>query len=396
MSTLMAIGELRHLVVGILIKIFEDRFMKKTLLALAVLGTLAGTASAQTSVTMYGSIDLSIDYTTHQDAKGDHVFSMGDSGAIGDQGQGAIGGSRLGFKGEEDLGGGNKALFLMEAGFTGNNGQSDQQGQLFGRQEYVGLSSAELGKLTLGRQYGVATDFAFDFDPMGVGNTLANEWEIFLYGVRFDNTLMYNKSFGPVTLNVQYSIGGQAGSTSEGSTIGFNVKYNQGSLGLGGVYQQMTDAGDNKSSTGEVGVTYNYGPGMLYGDYVNVQTDAGFGKAASLSGLPLANTSMFVNTVGEPSRKDSVWVVGASYNFTPVTTLTVGYMHDAISQDVVGDGTMASVYGLLEYHLSKRSEVYLSLTDAKVTGQAETTGFNGVGAGQTNSMQIAVGTRVKF
>jgi predicted porin len=371
--------------------------MKKSLLALAVLGAFSSAASAQSNVTVYGLIDLSVNYTTNQDAKGDKVWSLGDSGAIGDAGQGALSGSRLGFKGEEDLGGGTKALFKMEAGFTANNGQSDQQGQLFGRQSYVGLSNTDMGQITFGRQYGTITDVAFDFDPLGVGNYAANEWEVFLVGVRFDNSIVYQKAFGPVQLHVQYSLGGQAGNTSTGSTEGFSLKYNQGPLGLAGAYQQSTDVNSNKLTVGNADITYNFGPATVFGNYYNVKTDAGFAKAPSLSGGALANTSMLINnSANTTSRTDALWVLGLAYNVTPVDTLTFGYMDDQISQNVVGDGTMKSAYALWEHHLSKRTEVYLNIDNSKVTGQAVVTGLNGVGAGQTNSSAFSGGLRVIF
>ncbi|HEX7643931.1 MAG TPA: porin, partial [Burkholderiaceae bacterium] len=90
--------------------------MKKSLVALAVMGAFSSAAYAQTNVTVYGVLDISMNYTTHQNAAGDHVFSLGDSNAptgAYDGGQGALSGSRWGLKGEEDLGGGNKAIFKL-------------------------------------------------------------------------------------------------------------------------------------------------------------------------------------------------------------------------------------------------------------------------------------------
>ena len=371
--------------------------MKKSLLALAVLGAISTAASAQSNVTVYGLIDLSVNYTTNQDAKGGKVWSLGDSNANGDGGQGALSGSRLGFKGEEDLGGGNKALFKLEAGILANSGVSDQQGQLFGRQSFVGLSNKDLGQVTLGRQYGLITDTAFDFDPLGVGNYFANEWELFLFGVRFDNSVVYHNAFGPVQLNVMHAFGGVSGSTTDGSTNSFNVKYNQGPLGLAGGYQQMSDATSHKSTTGTVDITYNFGAATVYGNYYNVKTDGGFAKGPGGSSQPLANTSNFINNAANAtSRTDSLWVIGTSYNFTPNDTLTVGYMDDQITQDVVGDGSIKSLYAIVEHHLSKRTEVYVTADQAKVSGQADNSFFTGVGAGQTSSTAVAAGLRVIF
>jgi predicted porin len=380
--------------------------MKYKILAGLIASCVATGAFAQTSVTLYGVIDLSLNYTTHQNAAGDHVFSLGDSGAstgAGDAGQGALSGSRWGLKGEEDLGGGTKAIFKLESGFTANNGQSDQQGQLFGRQEYVGLSNSSAGTITFGRQYGTMTDVAFDYDPLGVGNYLANEWEVFLFGVRFDNTIKYSNQFGPVQVNVQYSVGGQAGSDSNGTTLGTSVKYDNAGLGLAAGFQQSQDKGGNDLTVWTADVKYTFGPATVFGNYYHISTDPGFGKAPSLSGGPLANTSIFINNGGNTTtRKDQLWVAGFAYNLTPATTLTLGYMDDQISQDIVGDGSMKTAYALLEYRLSKRTEVYLTADESKATGQAATSAasgsgtFNGVGAGQSNASAVAAGLRVTF
>ncbi len=380
--------------------------MKYKILAGLIASCVATGAFAQTSVTLYGVIDLSVNYTTHQDAAGDHVFSLGDSNAstgAGDGGQGALSGSRWGLKGEEDLGSGSKAIFKLESGFTANNGESDQQGQLFGRQAYVGLSNSNAGTITFGRQYGTMTDVAFDYDPLGVGNYLANEWEVFLFGVRFDNTIKYSNQFGPVQLNVQYSVGGQAGSDSIGNTFGASVKYDNAGLGLATGFQQSEDTHSNDLTVWTLDAKYTFGPATVYGNYYHINTDPGFEKAPSLSGGALANTSIFINNSSNTtSRKDSLWVAGFAYNLTPATTVTLGYMDDQISQDVVGGGSMKTAYALLEYRLSKRTEVYLTVDDSKATGQAETSAAsgagstNGVGAGQTNSAAYAAGMRVTF
>ncbi|HSY26194.1 MAG TPA: porin, partial [Burkholderiaceae bacterium] len=187
------------------------------------------------------------------------------------------------------------------------------------------------------------------------------------------------------------------------STEGFSLKYNQGPLGLAGAYQNSTDANSNALAVGSLDGTYNFGPATLFLDYFHIKTDAGFAKAKSLSGGALANTSMFINNSSNTTdRKDQLWTLGLAYNFTPATTLTVAYMDDQISQDIVGDGSMKSAYALLEYHLSKRTEVYGTVDRSTASGQALTSAasgggtINGVGAGQTASSAVAAGLRVTF
>src|ERR1700709_1761912 len=83
--------------------------MKKSLLALAVLTAVSGVASAQSSVTLYGKVDLGMVY----DAGGPGKSVRLDSGVTG--------GSRIGFKGVEDLGGGNKFSFQLETGYCADS-----------------------------------------------------------------------------------------------------------------------------------------------------------------------------------------------------------------------------------------------------------------------------------
>ena len=112
--------------------------MKKSILALAVLGAVSGAASAQSSVTVYGLVDVAL------------VRESGAAtGASTKITSGVGAGSRLGFKGSEDLGGGLSALFLLENGFQADTGAMGQGGLLFGRQAYVGLQGG-FGTVTIG------------------------------------------------------------------------------------------------------------------------------------------------------------------------------------------------------------------------------------------------------
>src|SRR5215475_7395837 len=84
--------------------------MKKSLLALAVLTAISGVASAQSSVTLYGKVDLGLVY--------DAGSTLSKSVRVS---SGVTGGSRIGFKGVEDLGGGLKASFQLETGFCADS-----------------------------------------------------------------------------------------------------------------------------------------------------------------------------------------------------------------------------------------------------------------------------------
>src|SRR5271156_4107576 len=115
--------------------------MKKSLLAAGILGVCAGAAHAQSSVTLYGIVDEGLTFT--QNSHGQRQYSMV---------SGEIQASRWGLRGTEDLGGGMKAVFVLENGMDLSSGKLGQGGLEFGRQAFVGLGTT-YGTVTLGRQY---------------------------------------------------------------------------------------------------------------------------------------------------------------------------------------------------------------------------------------------------
>lgn len=339
--------------------------MKKTLLALAVLSALSATASAQSSVTIYGVLDAAVRYTTNEvDSKG----VLGNKIALT---QGAFQGGRIGFKGAEDLGNDTSAVFKLESGVSFDTGASDQQGQLFGRQAYVGLKNKSLGELDVGRQYGVVYNvLGGNYDPLGVGNINENEWQVYLYGIRFDNTLKYTNAWGPVALEVQYSFGEKTGSTGIGATTGAALSYTNGPLSFTGVLQNSKDANSKNLKVAGVGGSFATGITTAYVNYFEAKRDAGFAKAASNSGGALANTSMLGNSGNLLTRRDGVWTVGAVFQPTATMTYTVSYMHDSIkNEDSAGNsGRIASLYAIADYSLSKRTDIYVQIDRTKLGG----------------------------
>ena len=128
--------------------------MKKTLIAFAALSAIAGMAQAQSTVTLYGLLDANVGTVKS------NVFTPADAvnpnGSYSSQrqtivGSGGLNGSRFGFRITEDLGGGLAAIGNLEGGLNIDTGASGQGGLLFGRQANVGLASATLGTVTIGR-----------------------------------------------------------------------------------------------------------------------------------------------------------------------------------------------------------------------------------------------------
>jgi general bacterial porin, GBP family len=121
---------------------------RKSLFAVSTLCLAAGAVHAQSSVTLYGLIDSGLTYTNNQHGQKNFQATSGDTN-----------GSRWGLRGAEDLGGGLKAIFTLENGFSIQSGSLGQGGRMFGRQAFVGLSSESYGALTAGRQYDSVVDY---------------------------------------------------------------------------------------------------------------------------------------------------------------------------------------------------------------------------------------------
>ena len=223
--------------------------MKKTLVALAALATV-GAAFAQSTVTLYGKIDWTIQNQTQSVA--------GVKTAIGNSGMqvnsAGLSGSRWGMKGSEDLGGGMKAVFDLQSGFAIDSGASAQGGLLFGRQAYAGLSGG-FGTLTAGRQYSPidtvwgtydgqgyttnsAMNYAWNGGPYALGNTgqAALAAGIHAEPGRINNSLLYTTpAMGGFQAQFMYAPGenkSSANGQSAGAYSGFLVGYANGPLGV--------------------------------------------------------------------------------------------------------------------------------------------------------------------
>jgi predicted porin len=160
--------------------------MKKSLLALAVLGAFAGVASAQSSVTIFGVVDLSVNQIENGDVKTTSMQSN------------QLNSNRLGFRGVEDLGGGLSAGFWIEGAMSSQDGTAG--GQTWQRRSTVSLVSQAAGEVRLGRDYTPTFWNLAVFDVYGA-NGLGNDTNIVSVanpansgagtGVRANNSIGY-------------------------------------------------------------------------------------------------------------------------------------------------------------------------------------------------------------
>ena len=150
--------------------------MKKSLIALAVLGAMSSAASAQSSVTIYGIFDIGVQWNEYGVATGVAASPYAQENVFGVE-SGYQSGSRFGLRGAEALGRGWSAVFTLEGGFDGSTGNLGQGGRVFGRQVWAGLQHNAMGTVVLGR---VATPSSGtgSFDLWGSVDPFATGWGI--------------------------------------------------------------------------------------------------------------------------------------------------------------------------------------------------------------------------
>lgn len=343
--------------------------MKKSILALAVLGALAGAASAQSSVTVYGIVDA-----------GFVAERGGVGGSVNKLTSGVASGSRIGFKGTEDLGGGMSALFLLENGFSVDTGGLGQGGLIFGRQAYVGLGGG-FGTVTFGRQYTPQYLTLAFADPFGTG--MAGDAANIMPSTgnsasRMDNAIKYvTPALGGFTGELAYGFGEVAGDNSAGRQLGLAVAYKGGPLAVRlGYHNRNNDtATTTNTENGKntlLAATYDFGMAKAHAAY-------GVNKGTNSSPLR-NNTNPFGSLVAPTASTDSAdWLVGATIPFGAGTVL-VSYVHKNDKNAANRDASQWSVG--YRYALSKRTDFYAAYADIS----------NKNGAGYTVGSAIEAGS----
>ena len=153
--------------------------MKKSLLAVAAIGAFASAAQAQSSVTVYGILDVGYVGGTSRvsDSSGTTGFNNGTKKSTVNQfGQGAEQTNRLGFKGVEDMGGGTSAFFTAEFALAPQDQtlSGNTNGGLQNRQTFVGLKKSGIGQTALGLQYTPIFNAGAVTDPGQYNNMAGN------------------------------------------------------------------------------------------------------------------------------------------------------------------------------------------------------------------------------
>lgn len=245
--------------------------MKKSLLALAALTAFAGVASAQSSVTLYGRVDLSLAKNIGSDAK---TMQNGS-------------GSRLGVRGVEDLGGGLAVLFNVEHRFDADTGASQNvnvcktgptgaattactSNRFWGGRSFVGLKGG-FGQVVFGREYSAAfLGTQLWADPWGWDTVAAqaSATGLGIAKVRYDSSITYNVAASGFSFAAQVAEGTDSINTYDTRPFNFNVGYAAGPLKASFGYEKTGYKNVSTEKMWSGAVSYNLGffkPGVYYG-----------------------------------------------------------------------------------------------------------------------------------
>lgn len=371
---------------------------RKTWLAAVPALLVSGLSQAQTGVTLYGVVDVNIEYVTNMSSvvpNAANGFTVGPGHDLARMSTGGLSGSRWGLRGTEDLGSGLKAVFVLESGFSPDDGKSQQGGRLFGRQAFVGLEHATAGKVTFGRQYTSLFEALANFAPTGY--SVQYEPLVLQTGVNFrsDNVAKYTGQFGPVTAMAHWTFGNGVAGTGEvpgqfrrDSGYGASLAWLSGPYGVAAAYDQYNPTLTAAGATGTVkkaAVAVSY----AFSNVAKIMAGYRWGRSTSAAATTIL-------------RDDYYWI-GGNYQVTPALLLTLGYYYDN-AKGLLGNNIKNpwQVSFIADYSLSKRTDLYLTTAFSKNSGlNFDTSAIsfaNGyfLGSDKNNMFGVALGIRHKF
>jgi predicted porin len=412
--------------------------MKKAI-ALTVVAAASGAAVAQESnVTVYGILDAGVS----------HVTGIA-GGSRNDVISGIMDGSRLGFRGNEDIGNGFRAIFTLEHRLEVDTGDVTNRpfsgGQLpdrlsdatllglnpafqpvvdaaaagigntvgvnlgrtfWDRQAYVGLITP-VGAVLAGRQYTPAYEVGAAFDTLGTQSSLSAGQVAALpaaFDIRISNALAYRIQTGPISASVMYAP--DEGSTTTGSFVGAMGIYRTEAFAVGlGYNKRKNELGQESLTSAALGGSMQLGPGTAFVQATQVKDDnptglSGLAGLLTAGGAPAPVAAAVAGALIEGLKQDAQLAhVGYKYVTGPHTIYGA---YTALNDKRPANADVASYGAAYTYALSKRTALNAVLThfDNKNLAQAAPgqAGFLGgvTESAGTDSNSFAVGIRHSF
>ena len=341
--------------------------MKKTLIALAVLGAAAGVAHAQSNVTIYGVVDTGYIKESGRDLRmGENVNN------------------RIGFRGSEDLGNGLKATFELEKRFDlfdGSAGNSNVsklpaggKGADWDGAANLGLAG-DWGRVRFGRMNELTTETIRKFDPFyqyGVGGMLQSTQR----SARIDNTARYDSpKWSGFSFGASYSLGnenhdgvtGRPGATANDG-YALNLSYDNGPFMATANWSRIADSDD--SDVWNIGLAYKFGAARVMALYEKTN-DEGRKLNAASNGFD-----------------QDTWLLGLEWDIGP------GQLDASVQYadwDVAGSDADVWKYAIgYTYNLSKRTSAYAQVAYTDYDKDAAATWYTGSSKNEVTSVQIGM------
>jgi predicted porin len=249
-------------------------------------------AQAQDNLTVYGIIDLGLQYATVNQTR-NGVFERNQFVGVS---SGVQSGSRFGLRGTHEMGGGFQTVFTLENGFNAGTGEAQQGGRLFGRQSTVGVKHNDIGQLDLGRQINLASNYFLPIDPFIEGFGQANIGASFgsANTVRYSNMLMLQaQATKSLTIGAGYSF----------STELTGIYANNG-LCASGICQAINQSSQFQTNNNlraiTLGAKYSSGPLFLAIAYDQLRGPENIPN-------------------GPPKPNPTAWMAGGAYDFRVIS-----------------------------------------------------------------------------
>ncbi|MEI7294482.1 porin [Paraburkholderia tropica] len=300
----------------------------------AALATHAGDAHAQSSVTLYGAIDTSIEITNPG------------AGYVARMDSGAYRGSRIGLRGAEDIGNGVKILFDLENGFGSGDGTYAVANTIFNRQAWIGLGTP-YGTLRMGRQYSpIYIPFKGGLDAFGAGTIASGLNNLSKITPYESNAITYlSPEYHGFSTTIMASL--RSASDGDGNGLAGHIEtfaYHDGPFRISYAHQQTHGSGALRANLG--GMSYVYGPvtGFL---------------------------SFFNGDGGTPRYHNDGVSLSARYAVSARFRASLGYTY--MRDRSGGDNNADQFSAACEYDLSKRVLLYASAGWLRNRGEGEMT-----------------------
>jgi predicted porin len=364
--------------------------MKKSAFAVAMMAAFAASASAQSSVTVYGLVDLSIANTKGGSrVGGNSVTELLDGVAYGP-------GSRWGLRVSEDLGSGLKGNVVLESGFGSDTGGATQgtsnlgiASRLFGRQAFISLASASVGEVRLGRQYALHDETNAVNNPFGNTTVLTPTYPVstggtnpaarsvrlpfFVDAPRVDNAVQYlSPEFAGLRVQAMIAASeGQANTITTPNSIvpryeAVKLSYFKGPINVAVSYDQNRNgsiAGTHDKVL-NIAANYDFGIAKVFGGYQRSKDLTAIGMA--YSGVPSFSNTVPANSATGAFPLDELkgYILGVA---VPVGATTLGATYMRVKYESVGDTLNANLGRFAvgaTYGLSKLTTLYAAASMA--------------------------------